>query len=86
MAALAKLPFVQTAYLAGIYSNTESPEHIGYLIAVGGDPRHAERTSHAVATALQVVCETSSDLPIDLAHFDINAGCLPHSSESRLIY
>jgi hypothetical protein len=72
MAALAKLPFVQTAYLAGVYRNVEPLEHIGYLIAVGGDPRHAERTSHAVATALQVMCETSSKLPIDLTHFDIN--------------
>lgn len=68
--ALAKLPFVQTAYLAGLYSNADAPKQTGLIIALDGEKAHAERTIHAIAAIVQPLCEAYNSLPLDLTHFD----------------
>lgn len=67
---LAKLPFVQTAYLAGLYNNAYAPEQTGLVIALEGDKAYTERAIHAVATVVQPLCEAHNSLPLDLTHFD----------------
>ena len=68
---LATLPFIQTAYLAGVYNRTDVPEQTGFILALGGDPKQAERATHAIATALQLTCTGHSNLPVDVGYFDI---------------
>lgn len=67
---LAKLPFVQVAYLGGVFSRTEVPEQTGLLIVVGGEQAHAERAVHAVLTAIQPLAAKHEEMPIDITHFD----------------
>jgi hypothetical protein len=67
---LAKLPFVQAAYLGGVFSRTKVPEQTGLLIVLGGEQAHAERAVHAVLTAIQPVAVKHEELPIDITHFD----------------
>jgi hypothetical protein len=71
---LAKLPFVQAAYLAGIYNKADTPEQTGLIVALEGDAAHAERAAHAVATVVQPLGEAHGGPPIDLTHFDRRAG------------
>jgi hypothetical protein len=67
---LAKLPFVQVAYLGGVFRRTEVPEQTGLLIVLGGEQAHAERAVHAVLTAIQPLAAKHEELPIDITHFD----------------
>ncbi|RUL66825.1 hypothetical protein EKH79_03170 [Dyella dinghuensis] len=67
---LAKLPFVEVAYLGGVFSRTEVPEQAGLLIVLGGERAHAERAVHAVLTALQPLAAMHEEMPIDMTHFD----------------
>lgn len=67
---LAKLPFVQVAYLGGVYSKTEVPEQTDLLIVLGGEQAHTERAVHAVLTAIQPLAATHDELPIDVTYFD----------------
>jgi hypothetical protein len=69
-AALDKLPFVDVAYMAGVYRDVEAPQQIGIVIALGGAPTHAERAVHAAITALQPVCDLHSKYSVDITHFD----------------
>jgi hypothetical protein len=69
---LAKLPFVQVAYLAGLYDHSESPEQVGYVVALGGAAEHGERAVHAVITSLQPLCQTHSSLAVDMTHFEMS--------------
>ena len=74
--ALSKLPFIKVAYLVGVYRRSEEPEQTAFLIALGGEEFYAERAIHAVAAALQPVCEAHSGPAVDLSHFDID-GSVP---------
>lgn len=72
--ALAKLSFVQLAYIAGLYSDTEEPQQTGFLIAIGGDRQHAERAIHAATAVLQPLCQEHEGPAVDMTHFDASAG------------
>jgi hypothetical protein len=74
ISALAKLSFVQRAYLAGVYANADTTEQTGLIIALDGEKAYAERTAHAVATVAQPLCEAHNSLPLDLTHFDAKVG------------
>jgi len=68
---LAKLSFVQAAYLAGVYrNNAGAPEQTGLVIALEGEEAQAERAVHAVAAVAQPLCEAHNSVSLDLTHFD----------------
>lgn len=71
--ALAKLPFVQLAYIAGLYGRTEEPQQTGFLIAIGGDRQYAERAIHAATAVLQPLCQAHEGPAVDMTHFDASA-------------
>ena len=75
--ALAKLPFIQLAYIAGLYKRTEEPRQTGFLIAIGGDQQDAERAIHAVTVFLQPLCQQHDGPAVDMTHFDAAAGEVP---------
>ena len=74
--ALSKLPFVNSAYLAGVYSKDAVPQQQGIVVALVGDPSCAERSVHAALAVVQPLCEQHSDYSIDMTHFDAT-GPLP---------
>jgi hypothetical protein len=74
--AFAKFPFIQLAYIAGIYKRVEEPQQIGFLIALCGDKQYAERAIHAATVVLQPLCEQHDGPAVDMTHFDV-AGEVP---------
>lgn len=75
--ALAKLSYVQVAYIIGVYTRSEAPQQTGYLIALGGEGHHAERAIHAVTAILQPLCQENNGPVVDMTHFDNDAGQAP---------
>jgi hypothetical protein len=75
--ALAKLTYVQVAYIIGVYTTSESPQQTGFLIALGGDGQYAERAVHAVTTVLQPLCQEHDGPGVDMTHFEHPAGQVP---------
>lgn len=74
---LAKLPFIQRAYIAGLYRRTEEPQQTGFLIAIGGNQQDAERAIHAVTAFLQPLCQQHDGPVVDMTHFDATCGEVP---------
>ncbi len=67
---LAKLPDIQLAYIAGLYTASEEPQQTGFLIALDGDDQHSERAMRAVNTVLQPLCQEHDGPAVDMTHFD----------------
>lgn len=66
---LRELPYVDIAYVAGL-AWKDQPGLTTYLLALGGDPKFAERAARAVTTVLQRPVDRFQTV-VDLTYFDV---------------
>lgn len=66
---LRELPYVDIAYVAG-RAGKDQPGLTTYLLALGGDPKFAERAARAVTTVLQRQADRFQTV-VDLKYFDV---------------
>ena len=66
---LRELPYVDIAYVVG-RAWKDQPDLTTYLLALGGDPKFAERAARAVTTVLQRQADRFQTV-VDLTYFDV---------------